>query len=146
MAHQPEKQDAPLDIARSVSRDTFPDEGKVQYRNRVGDEIDTTTVQPGTDPVYEAKVALMNRAILDLGMGKYQWSMAILTGFGWYTDNVSYAILTGLASTDLGSAVQFWLQAITVISPFVQREFVVKRIACQSHRTPSYHCTDFEQF
>ncbi|KAH7371868.1 major facilitator superfamily domain-containing protein [Cadophora sp. MPI-SDFR-AT-0126] len=59
---------------------------------------------------HELKVAILNEAILDLGMGKYQWWTFVLTGFGWFVDN-------------------FWMQAITLISPLVKREFVVKRIA-----------------
>ena len=78
----------------------------VRYRNRTGNEIDITTVQPGTDKVYEAKVSLLNHAILDLGMGKYQWIMALLTGFGWYTDNVSHPFQTNYSSrTDFSCAV-----------------------------------------
>ncbi|KIX08884.1 uncharacterized protein Z518_03541 [Rhinocladiella mackenziei CBS 650.93] len=98
-------------IAQTTTVDSMNEkQGDIRYRNRVGDEIDITTIQPGTDKVYEAKIVLLNQAILDLGMGKYQWLTALLTGFGWYIDN-------------------FWLQAITIISPFVKAEFVVKRIA-----------------
>lgn len=102
----------------------------VRYRNRTGNEIDVTTVQPGTDKVYEAKVSLLNQAILDLGMGKYQWIMALLTGFGWYTDNVSPQA-NSISSTNLPLAV-LASSDHSHISPFVQREFVVKRIACMS--------------
>ncbi|KAH7041996.1 major facilitator superfamily domain-containing protein [Macrophomina phaseolina] len=36
----------------------------------------------GTDIVYQKKVALLNEAILDIGMGHYQWWTFLLTGFG----------------------------------------------------------------
>ncbi|KIW80201.1 hypothetical protein Z517_06816 [Fonsecaea pedrosoi CBS 271.37] len=72
--------------------------------------IDTTHVQPGADAAYEAKIALVNEALIDIGMGPFQWKLFILTGFGWFVDNV-------------------WLQAITIVGPAIQREFAVKRIA-----------------
>ncbi|EKG20369.1 hypothetical protein MPH_02294 [Macrophomina phaseolina MS6] len=68
--------------------------------------IDTAAVQPGTDIVYQKKVALLNEAILDIGMGHYQWWTFLLTGFGWYTDQPSPSS-----------------------ARFVQREFSVERIA-----------------
>ncbi|KAI5458826.1 major facilitator superfamily domain-containing protein [Mariannaea sp. PMI_226] len=52
----------------------------------------------------------MNQALIDLGMGPFQWKVFAVTGFGWFVDN-------------------FWLQAITIISPAVRNEFDVKRIA-----------------
>jgi hypothetical protein len=30
------------------------------------------------DPVYEAKAKVLNKAIQDIGMGKYQWQVSIL--------------------------------------------------------------------
>lgn len=97
-------------VAEESQYDFEESKGILRHMNRVGDVIDTSAVQPGTDIIYEKKVALLNEAILDIGMGYYQWWTFVLTGFGWYTD-------------------QFWMQAVTIISPFVQREFSVERIA-----------------
>jgi len=48
------------------------------------------TVQPGTDATYERKVAVINQAILDIGMGRYQWSVFVLAAFGWFSDVVRF--------------------------------------------------------
>ncbi|KAL4924016.1 MFS transporter [Aspergillus undulatus] len=52
----------------------------------------------------------MNEALIDIGMGPFQWKVFALTGLGWFIDNL-------------------WMQAITIISPAVQAEFSVDRIA-----------------
>lgn len=51
--------------------------------------IDTTQVMPGADAAYEAKISIMNEALLDIGMGPFQWKVFGMTGFGWFVDNVS---------------------------------------------------------
>lgn len=47
------------------------------------------------DPVYEAKAKVLNKAIQDIGMGKYQWQLFIVIGFGWAMDNL-WPIVTSL--------------------------------------------------
>ncbi|OAK97887.1 MFS general substrate transporter [Phaeosphaeriaceae sp. SRC1lsM3a] len=47
------------------------------------------------DPVYEAKAKILNKAIQDIGMGKYQWQLFIVIGFGWAMDNL-WPIVTSL--------------------------------------------------
>lgn len=32
------------------------------------------------------KSKLMNKAIQDIGMGRYNWQLFILCGFGWFAD------------------------------------------------------------
>ncbi|KAF6808513.1 membrane transporter [Colletotrichum musicola] len=72
--------------------------------------IDTRAIHVGTDYVYEKKVSIMNQALIDIGMGPFQWKVFAMTGFGWFVDN-------------------FWMQAITIISAPVRNEFAVERIA-----------------
>lgn len=72
--------------------------------------IDTTEVQPGADPVYVAKITILNEALIDIGMGSFQWKIFATTGFGWFID-------------------QPWMPAITTIQTPVQMEYGVKRIA-----------------
>jgi hypothetical protein len=43
----------------------------------------------GLDPIYRAKVHCLNQAMQDIGMGRYQWLLFCLTGFGWMADNAS---------------------------------------------------------
>jgi hypothetical protein len=39
-------------------------------------------------PQYQAKAQVLNDAIQDIGMGKYQWHLFVVAGFGWFSDNV----------------------------------------------------------
>jgi hypothetical protein len=69
---------------------TLCSEDKIQvgsYTNYHG--IDTSQVMPGADAAYEAKISIMNEALLDIGMGRFQWKVFAMTGFGWFVDNVS---------------------------------------------------------
>ncbi|PGH26493.1 hypothetical protein AJ80_01807 [Polytolypa hystricis UAMH7299] len=54
------------------------------------------------DPVYEAKARLLNQAILDIGMGRYQWQLFIVIGFGWACDNL-WPITTSLIFTPVAN-------------------------------------------
>ncbi|TFY81329.1 hypothetical protein EWM64_g2689 [Hericium alpestre] len=47
------------------------------------------------DPVYQAKARILNDALQEIGMGKYQWYLFIVAGFGWLSDNL-WPIVTGL--------------------------------------------------
>ncbi|KAI6017862.1 major facilitator superfamily domain-containing protein [Pisolithus marmoratus] len=40
------------------------------------------------DPVYHAKAKILNDAIQEIGMGKYQWYLFFVCGFGWFADNL----------------------------------------------------------
>lgn len=70
------------------------------------------------DPVYDAKARVLNRAvgvllfssgslltipqIQDIGMGRYQWQLFIVVGFGWAADNL-WPIVTSLALTPISN-------------------------------------------
>lgn len=45
-------------------------------------------LQGSTDPVYEAKARTLNGAIQKIGMGRYQWQLFVVVGFGWASDNL----------------------------------------------------------
>ncbi|KAG6849835.1 hypothetical protein H0H93_004519 [Arthromyces matolae] len=47
------------------------------------------------DPVYQAKAQILNEAIQDIGMGRYQWGLFVVAGFGWLADNL-WPVVTGL--------------------------------------------------
>ncbi|KAG5636386.1 hypothetical protein H0H81_008250 [Sphagnurus paluster] len=47
------------------------------------------------DPVYQAKARILNDAIQEIGMGRYQWGLFVVAGFGWLADNL-WPIVTGL--------------------------------------------------
>ena len=64
-------------------------------------EVDapSSAVPEGTfDPVYEAKARVLNAATQEIGMGKYQWQLFIVIGFGWASDNL-WPIVTSLIFT-----------------------------------------------
>ncbi|KAL1679783.1 major facilitator superfamily domain-containing protein, partial [Schizophyllum commune] len=50
------------------------------------------------DPVYLAKAHVLNRALQEIGMGRYNWMIFVVTGFGWLADNL-WPIVTGLILT-----------------------------------------------
>ena len=48
--------------------------------NAIGREAPAAVLEEGTlDPVYAAKARVLNKAIQDIGMGRYQWQVG---GFG----------------------------------------------------------------
>lgn len=100
------------------------------FRNRLGSEVavgidDISAIPKGeTDPVYEAKAKVLNRAIQDIGMGsvtpsvdfewtgslllltylrrRYQWQLFVVVGFGWAMDNL-WPITTSLIFTPIAN-------------------------------------------
>ncbi|CZR46526.1 uncharacterized protein FPRO_11975 [Fusarium proliferatum ET1] len=73
-------------------------------RNSLVDAADDEAIIPrgGLDPVYEAKARILNRAIQDLGMGRYQWELFVVIGFGWASDNL-WPIVTSLILTPVAN-------------------------------------------
>ncbi|KAJ8591671.1 MFS general substrate transporter [Rhizopogon salebrosus TDB-379] len=67
-----------------------------------GDGVKTQTLDIFTDdsldPVYKAKARILNDALQEIGMGKYQWFLFVVAGFGWLSDNL-WPIVTGLILT-----------------------------------------------
>lgn len=48
------------------------------------EELVPTLLKGSIDPVYEGKAQVLNSAIQDIGMGRYQWQLFIVVG-GSYT-------------------------------------------------------------
>lgn len=57
---------------------------------------------------YTAKATALNRAIQDIGMGRYQWQLFVVIGFGWASDNL-------------------WPIVVSLIMPPVSYEFSAPR-------------------
>ncbi|KAF9882267.1 hypothetical protein CkaCkLH20_00303 [Colletotrichum karsti] len=53
---------------------------------------------------YELKSKLINKAIQDIGMGRYNWQLFILCGFGWFADNL-------------------WMHGVSLTLPSLSAEF-----------------------
>ncbi|KAF2162380.1 hypothetical protein M409DRAFT_69256 [Zasmidium cellare ATCC 36951] len=69
-------------------------------------EIEDDLAAAGHDSAYDKKSKVINKAIQDIGMGRYQWQLFILAGFGWTADNL-------------------WLQGVALTLPSLSTEFGV---------------------
>ncbi|KAL8710569.1 MAG: hypothetical protein Q9220_004793 [cf. Caloplaca sp. 1 TL-2023] len=76
---------------------TVKDETDVVESGSLEDATKTTPVldESAVDPVYQAKAHVLNNAVQQIGMGKYQWELFVLVGFGWASDNM-WPIITSL--------------------------------------------------
>ncbi|KAF8954992.1 MFS general substrate transporter [Flammula alnicola] len=65
---------------------------------------------PGGDVIghspYERKARLLNEALQEIGMGRYQWGLFVVTGFGYFADNL-WPIVTGLILPAVVNEFQF---------------------------------------
>lgn len=71
---------------RAMSNDSQGKVDSAMAENYHG--IDTRAIPMGGDEVYERKIAILNQALIDIGMGDFQWKIFAMTGFGWFVDNV----------------------------------------------------------
>ncbi|KAF2139952.1 uncharacterized protein K452DRAFT_289332 [Aplosporella prunicola CBS 121167] len=51
-------------------------------------EVDGDLAAGDQNTAYDRKSKVINRAIQDIGMGRYQWELFVLCGFGWLADNL----------------------------------------------------------
>ncbi|KAF8074178.1 MFS general substrate transporter [Lyophyllum atratum] len=65
------------------------------WRDQVQALTENIFTSDAVDPVYQAKARILNDAIQEIGMGRYQWGLFVVTGFGWLADNL-WPIVTGL--------------------------------------------------
>lgn len=69
-------------------------------------EIEADVAAGGHNTAYDRKSKVINKAIQDIGMGRYQWQLFVLCGFGWLADNL-------------------WLQGVALTLPSLTLEFGV---------------------
>ncbi|KAL1637203.1 hypothetical protein SLS56_000862 [Neofusicoccum ribis] len=67
---------------------------------------------------YRLKSELVSKHLAEIGMGKYQWILFVVTGFGWITDN-------------------FWSQGISTVQPAMALEF--NDITKRSYSSVAYY-------
>jgi hypothetical protein len=72
--------------------------------NQLRAEVEEDLVASGHDSAYDRKSKVINKAIQDIGMGRYQWELFCLCGFGWLADNL-------------------WLQTVALVLPSLSAEF-----------------------
>ncbi|KAJ7444567.1 MFS general substrate transporter [Mycena galericulata] len=58
----------------------------------------------GIKPIFLAKVKVLNDAIAECGLGRYQYELFFSAGFGWFADNI-------------------WLQAIAIVMPAIANQY-----------------------
>ncbi|KAL9067311.1 MAG: hypothetical protein Q9157_006852 [Trypethelium eluteriae] len=63
------------------------------------------------ESTYDRRSKIINKAIQDIGMGKYQWRLFILCGFGWLADNIW---MQGVALTLPQLSVEFGIDTNTI--------------------------------
>jgi hypothetical protein len=62
--------------------------GGVRTLESLRAEIDSDTT---ADTAYDRKSKVINKALADMGMGRYQWSLFVLCGFGWLADKYVFS-------------------------------------------------------
>lgn len=71
-------------------------------------EVEEDLVASGHSSAYDRKSKVINKAIQDIGMGRYQWELFCLCGFGWLADNL-------------------WLQGVAITLPSLSDEFGISQ-------------------
>jgi hypothetical protein len=74
-------------IPESPTGRTTQDDFEAGSTDRISGEL-ATLVIPGVDIIFEEQAALVNHAVQAIGMGKYQWALFLLAGYGWMCDQV----------------------------------------------------------
>ncbi|KAH8114831.1 MFS general substrate transporter [Phellopilus nigrolimitatus] len=87
-SNDPEKDDHNLDNGTVEPFDALA--GAVATSKGDGDSDNDLDLYGRTeiDPVYRAKAHLLNKALAEIGMGKYQWWLFVAAGFGWFSDSI----------------------------------------------------------
>jgi hypothetical protein len=82
------KEDEPNDLRRPESNASS---GVVNHGMTVAAlkaEIEADVAASDQDTPYDRKSKVINRALQDMGMGRYQWQLFALCGGGWMADNL----------------------------------------------------------
>ncbi|EPQ27410.1 uncharacterized protein PFL1_04948 [Pseudozyma flocculosa PF-1] len=102
-----EKQDASGAVKAEKSPQLSSDGGDAekQLSKEVAQQFGSRVESSAVDDIYERKCYILNKVLNEhIGMGKVQWQVFFLSGFGWFCDNM-------------------WLQGVAIALPQVSREF-----------------------
>ncbi|THU82640.1 MFS general substrate transporter [Dendrothele bispora CBS 962.96] len=95
-----------VDIADTKSKDVE----KSPATESVSSNLDLAAREEGVSAIYEAKSRLINEYLqTEIGFGRYQIQLFVLTGLGWAADNI-------------------WLQGVAIILPQIQRKLNPSRV------------------
>ncbi|KAH9978360.1 MFS general substrate transporter [Russula compacta] len=89
------------DPKRTPSASSFPKPENLEKNDLeilVRGDTENIYTHDSMDPTYFAKANVLNEALSEIGMGRYQWYLFIVTGFGWLSDNL-WPTVTGLIYT-----------------------------------------------
>lgn len=106
-AHNDRKNSLTKDVSdeKNIESPSSPDNSYSAYTiEGLRAEIELDLSASGHDTSYDRKSKVINKAIQDIGMGTYQWSLFVLCGFGWLADNM-------------------WLQAVALTLPGLTSTF-----------------------
>ncbi|KAF9556196.1 MFS general substrate transporter [Agrocybe pediades] len=82
-----DRKDRELEDTTSTTQRASFDSGTATIDNLYEDGV--------LDPIYHGKTLVLNRAIQEIGMGRYQYMLFLVCGFGWFADSV-WPLITGL--------------------------------------------------
>lgn len=86
--------------AKSSTAEAFPTESNVpddrqpmhsfdmDALDEVDDKANREFYNGSVTDRYRLKSELVSRCMEEIGMGRYQWELFVVTGFGWITDNL----------------------------------------------------------
>lgn len=81
-------EERPDDDTTSDAASRASQQAGVRTQESLKAEVEDEVALSGHDTAYDRKSILMNKAIADIGMGRYQWRLFVLCGFGWLADNL----------------------------------------------------------
>ena len=131
----------------------------VQVPEATSDIYSSSEGAPALDRVYHAKATLLNNAVQEIGVGKYQvrpqlssptimpirrpqWWLFVVTGFGWFADNL-WPVSTqyhGHRSEPDAEQVVTGLILVPVINEFHFHGPFLKLGQASAHLAPHFLC------
>lgn len=104
-----------VEAAPEVDGDLHPvDSIKAGLTSTLEDQTNKAFYGSSVTDAYRLKSELVGKAMEEIGMGRYQWEIFVVTGFGWICDN-------------------FWSQGLPTIQPAVKLEFAdISRVSLSS--------------
>ena len=96
MSTQPEKK-TDVEAAAAAAPDNLEpiDSIKAGLSESYEDKTNREFYGASVTDSYRLKSELVGRAMEEIGMGKYQWQIFVVTGFGWICDNLQVTLLEG---------------------------------------------------
>lgn len=102
------------EVAKDISRVDSVTTGTIEKLTDADDAANRDFYGNSITDSYRLKSELVSKCMQEIGMGRYQYELFVVTGFGWITDN-------------------FWSQGIGTIQPAVRLEFAdVTRVSFSS--------------